>query len=69
MSYFRLIKPCGLDPQTMISMQVLLGSPVEFEAVKVQVKRDFAEVFGAELIQAQMPVSTTLRSAGMAKIK
>ena len=26
MSYFHLIKPCGLDPETMTSMQVLLGS-------------------------------------------
>ncbi|MDA4137085.1 MAG: lipoyl(octanoyl) transferase LipB [Thaumarchaeota archaeon] len=69
MSYFHLIKPCGLDPETMTSMRVLLGGPVEFEAVKVQVKRDFADVFGVALVEAQIPVSGTLRSTGTAKIK
>jgi lipoate-protein ligase B len=69
MSYFHLIKPCGLDPETMTSMQALLGRLVEFEAVKSEVVRNFTRVFEAELIQAQMPLNTPSRFADTAKIK
>jgi lipoate-protein ligase B len=58
MSYFRLIKPCGLDPDTMTSMEVLLGHKVDFDAVKSEVLRNFTLVFEAEPMTAQNPVST-----------
>jgi len=41
MSYFRLIKPCGLDPDTMTSMEALLGHQVDFDAVKSEALRNF----------------------------
>ncbi|QQG48058.1 MAG: lipoyl(octanoyl) transferase LipB [archaeon] len=37
MGYFDLIRPCGLDPGTMISMEKLLGSSVDMGEVKAAV--------------------------------
>ncbi len=34
MSHFALIKPCGLDPAQITSMERLLGRPVDFNEVK-----------------------------------
>jgi lipoate-protein ligase B len=49
LSYFGLIKPCGLDPDKITSMSQVLGKEVEFEAVKEEVVARFAEVFGYDL--------------------
>jgi lipoate-protein ligase B len=46
MSYFGLIRPCGLDPETMTSMQKLLGSQVDFEKVKVAVTEEYCHALG-----------------------
>jgi lipoic acid synthetase len=54
MGYFHLIKPCGLDPETMTSMQLLLGTPVELDAVKQVVLKQFADVFGAEVVPSDI---------------
>jgi len=62
MSYFHLIKPCGLDPETMTSMQNQLGRTIDFDAVKREVVKNFAGAFQAELFQAQVPVRSAVRS-------
>lgn len=49
LSYFGLIKPCGLDPDRITSMKIVLGKEVDFEAVKREVVARFAEVFGYDL--------------------
>ena len=49
LSYFGLIKPCGLDPEKITSMERVLGREVPFEAVKHEVVSRFAQVFGYEL--------------------
>ena len=49
LSYFGLIKPCGLDPERITSMKRLLGREVPFEDVKKEVVKRFAEVFGYDL--------------------
>lgn len=49
LSYFGLIRPCGLDPDKITSMRQVLGKEVEFEAVKKEVVARFAEVFGYDL--------------------
>ncbi|HUK75036.1 MAG TPA: lipoyl(octanoyl) transferase LipB [Nitrososphaerales archaeon] len=49
LSYFSLIKPCGLDPEKITSMRQVLGREVSFEEVKAEVVRRFAEVFGYDL--------------------
>jgi lipoate-protein ligase B len=50
LTYFGLIKPCGLDPNTMTSMEKLLGGKVEMDAVKRAVMARFSEVFACEVI-------------------
>jgi lipoate-protein ligase B len=49
LTYFSLIKPCGLDPEKITSMKQVLGREVSFEQVKAEVVQRFAEVFGYEL--------------------
>jgi len=49
LTYFRLIRPCGLDPSVITSMVELIGGPVPMEEVKVRVTREFSSVFGMEL--------------------
>jgi lipoate-protein ligase B len=46
LSYFHLIKPCGLDPDTMTSMKTVLGRQVDFESVKDATVRNFSRIFG-----------------------
>ena len=48
LSYFDLIRPCGLDPSTMTSMQKILGRPLPFEEVKPRFVREYSAVTGAE---------------------
>ncbi|MDG6928754.1 MAG: lipoyl(octanoyl) transferase LipB [Nitrososphaerota archaeon] len=45
LSYFRLIMPCGLDPEVMTSMEDLLGERQDFDRVKRDVAREFPAVF------------------------
>ncbi len=42
MSYFDLIRPCGLDPDKMTSMQQVLGAPQDFDAVKMAVLEEYS---------------------------
>ncbi|MGA2664403.1 MAG: lipoyl(octanoyl) transferase LipB [Nitrososphaerales archaeon] len=61
LGYFRLIRPCGLDPETMTSMERLAGTPFEMASVKRETARRFSEVFGVELVAA--PVAAGPRTA------
>ena len=49
LSYFELIRPCGLDPATMTSMKKVLGEEVPFQAVKAAVAREYSSVTGTPL--------------------
>lgn len=60
LSYFHLIRPCGLDPETMTSMWAVLGEPLSMERVKFEVERNFAAVFETQLVAAEMTVSDAL---------
>ncbi len=51
MSYFELIRPCGLDPSTMTSMRQILGMPLDMGLVKVAVAEEFASATGQEFRQ------------------
>ena len=46
LSYFNLIRPCGLDPDMMTSMERLRGEKVPFEEVKEAVGVEFSSVLG-----------------------
>lgn len=60
LSYFHLIRPCGLDPETMTSMRDILGEPVPMDKVKVEVERNFAAVFQTELIRPEVTIDHPL---------
>ena len=60
MSYFHLIKPCGLDPETMTSMEALTGTKLEMEAVKREVVRNFSGVFQTQLVEGAAPFPNAL---------
>jgi lipoate-protein ligase B len=47
LSYFHLIKPCGLDPEKMTSMKEVTGREVPLEDVKSEVVSQFLRTFGA----------------------
>jgi lipoate-protein ligase B len=49
LSYFHLIKPCGLDPDKITSMKQVLGREVPFKGVKREVVERFTQVFGYDL--------------------
>jgi len=55
LEYFHMIKPCGLDPETMTSMQRVLHREVSMDSVKSEVRRNFSAVFGVELIDGTEP--------------
>ena len=49
LAYFRLIRPCGLDPEMMTSMEKLLGTDLDFGAVKREVASQFLKRFDVAL--------------------
>jgi lipoate-protein ligase B len=49
LTYFELIRPCGLDPSTMTSMQKLVGKALPFEEVKGRFVREYSSVTGLSL--------------------
>ncbi|MDE1852229.1 MAG: lipoyl(octanoyl) transferase LipB [Thaumarchaeota archaeon] len=57
LSYFELIRPCGLDPSTMTSMAKLTGKPIPFEEVKARVAREFSAVTGISLTHQRLIAS------------
>ena len=52
MSYFDLIRPCGLDPQTMTSMQSILDRSVDFEAAKRAVIEEYSNAKGEDFVSS-----------------
>jgi lipoate-protein ligase B len=60
MSYFHLIKPCGLDPETMTSMEKLTGKKLEMESVKREVVRSFSRVFEVDVVEGVAPLPKAL---------
>lgn len=49
LSFFELIRPCGLDPSTMTSMQRLKGQAITFDEVKGRIAREWSAVTGTPL--------------------
>jgi len=54
LSYFELIRPCGLDPSAMTSMQKLSGGPVPFEEVKARFAKEFSSVANLPLVHQRI---------------
>jgi lipoic acid synthetase len=55
LSYFQLIRPCGLDPDKMTSMKKILGKELPFDAVKREVINRYLSVFDSPLQAASAP--------------
>lgn len=51
LDYFNFIIPCGIQDKQVTSIQKELGREIDFEEAKEKVKRNFASVFEAELVQ------------------
>jgi len=49
LSYFEHIRPCGLDPSAMTSMQRIKGEPLPFGEVKARFAREYSAVTGLTL--------------------
>ncbi|HYA56765.1 MAG TPA: lipoyl(octanoyl) transferase LipB [Nitrososphaerales archaeon] len=49
LSYFEHIRPCGLDPSAMTSMQKIKGHPLPFDEVKARFAREYSTVTGLAL--------------------
>jgi lipoate-protein ligase B len=56
LSYFSLIRPCGLDPGTMTSMKALLGQEVDFKAVKLAVLEELSNRLSQSFVPGQPPL-------------
>ncbi len=54
LSYFELIRPCGLDPSTMTSMQKITGKPIPFDEVKAMFAREYSAVTGLSLTHQRL---------------
>ncbi|MDE1858273.1 MAG: lipoyl(octanoyl) transferase LipB [Thaumarchaeota archaeon] len=54
LSYFELIRPCGLDPSTMTSIMKLKGGAVPFDEVKGRVARQWSAVTGTHLTHQRL---------------
>lgn len=50
LSYFGLIRPCGLDPGTMTSMEKLNGEALPFDEVKAVVAREYSAASGTQFV-------------------
>lgn len=57
LSYFELIRPCGLDPTTMTSMQKITGEALPFEEVKARFAREYSSVTGLVLSHQRLIAS------------
>jgi lipoate-protein ligase B len=65
LSYFHLIKPCGLDPSKISSMKEALGKEVPFELVKREVVERFVKTFGYTL---QPPLDLPIAATATTKV-
>jgi lipoate-protein ligase B len=59
MSYFDLIRPCGLDPSTMTSMQIVTGQRLDFEGVKAHVAKEYSVSAGLPLVHQKLAQHTS----------
>jgi len=57
LSFFELIRPCGLDPTTMTSMQKITGQRLPFEEVKAKFAREYSGVTGLSLVHQRLVTS------------
>ena len=57
LTYFELIRPCGLDPTTMTSMQKVAGRAFPLDDVKARVAKEYSSVTGISLSHQKLITS------------
>jgi lipoate-protein ligase B len=57
LSYFEHIRPCGLDPSAMTSMQKIMGKPLPFDGVKARFASEYSAVTGLSLSHQHLVLS------------
>jgi len=57
LSHFEFIRPCGLDPTIMTSMQKIAGRPFPFDEVKARFAREYSSVMGLTLTHQRLVAS------------
>lgn len=58
LSYFELIRPCGLDPSTLTSMQKITGRTLPFDEIKGHFAREYSSVTGIALTHQRLVSSS-----------
>lgn len=61
MSYFDLIRPCGLDPKTMTSMKKLAGHSFPLDEVKDKLVEEYEKASGLVLERAEPVLPTSIK--------
>jgi lipoate-protein ligase B len=59
LKYFQLIKPCGLDPDTMTSMKKITGREIDMRKVKQRIVENFSSVFQTEVEAKELAAINT----------
>jgi lipoate-protein ligase B len=54
LSYFELIRPCGLDPNTMTSMAKISGRKLPLDEVKARFAKEYSAVTGLTLTHQRL---------------
>jgi len=61
LEYFKLINPCGLDPDVMTSMEKILGRKIDMDSVKKILVEKILEVFSYTQIDFHRALDTEVR--------
>ncbi len=67
LKYFQLIKPCGLDPDTMTSTQKITGKEIDMERMKQRIVENFSRVFQTDVEAKELPAINTSLVIGLGK--
>lgn len=57
LTYFELIRPCGLDPSSITSIKKITGNEVPFEELKARFAREWTSVTGLTLSHQRLVAS------------
>jgi lipoyl(octanoyl) transferase len=64
LSYFGLIRPCGLDPETITSMEKLTGKKLDLGDVKRELVKNFSSVFEVQVSNNSPEAGVVVRTQG-----
>jgi len=59
LNYFQMISPCGFPGSTMTSMKALLGKELDYLHVKIEVRKNFGDMFDLNLKDSKPDIRAT----------